>query len=143
MEAMREAVGENTTQPQCTTYSDTDYYQPGGSGITTYNTDQCCMLCYQDDLCNYWTFYQGQCYLKATNDGKTSSSGRISGDCQNSANADNSSKIIFELGCIDVPCKEYSLDPVSQLLTSNMDDLDMVMVLFGLDQSIESEGHDR
>ena len=142
LQGLREGLGENTTA-QCTYLQNTDYDQPGQYGTSVYSAQECCSLCFEDDQCNYWTFFAGNCYLKQTNTGKKTSNGRVSGQCLNNP---VKSKIRNVNGCESVRCTENSgfTDALNLINSMNKNnELSAVLVILGLDQSLESEQHDR
>ena len=107
LQALREALGENDTTAECVyNYNTTCYTEiDDRTSVTAYTVEECCNLCYQNDLCDNWTFFNSKCHFK-TNMTRYNQSKSIigtSGDCINSANKDgNYSKVVFGYGCLDI-----------------------------------------
>lgn len=111
-----------------------DYYQPGEMGITMWNVKDCANLCSIVDSCAFYTFYDNACYLKNNSSGGMFSPGRISGSCHHQP------FIAFSTGCVDVNCPDDALFP--QALKTAQSATHIILTL-GLNQDMESEGHDR
>ena len=79
---------------QCSLETNVDYFQPNNPSFPVENAEACCDLCYNNDECYYYTFYQGNCYIKQTDEGRVNSEGRISG----SVLARNYTKLVFASG---------------------------------------------
>ena len=131
LEGLTVGLGENGNAT-CTQLQNTDYYQPGNPSSKVASADECCSLCFFNSMCNYWTYYQGQCYFKETDAGKTNSNGRISGQC---TNKNPSPKIQNAYGCADVACSDTSGFPAALGLISNMTSkgqLSAIVVMLGM-----------
>ena len=87
-----------------------------------------CNYCSWDPSCNFWTYWEGNCYLKATDAGKTTSSGRVSGAAVNVTNPD----ITWAPGCADVACGNTTLFSDAVYAAKNAD---VIIATFGLDQA--------
>eukprot|EP01084_Bolivina_argentea_P002563 4742_1 len=140
---------ENGIMPQnltmnCSAEQNIDYYQPNNPSQPANSVQECCQLCWLRAGCNYWTLYQNECYFKETNAGRTQSTGRTSGQClgKNITNG-----VVQQAnGCNDISCDSTSGFAAAISLINSMNSngkLSAIIVLLGLDQKIESEGHDR
>ena len=142
MEGLKVGLGESVNAT-CTQEQNTDYYQPGNEGVSAASVEECCQLCYLNSNCNYYTLYQGTCWFKETNAGKKTSQGRTSGQC---TDKNSMTKVQNADGCTSVECPDQSGFPQALGLISNMTskgELSAIVVMLGLNQAIESEGHDR
>ena len=141
MQGLREGLGEKTN-PQCTV-SDGVFYN--GSYYTTkaYDITECCRECYEDSLCEYWSYLGTICYMNTKDSSKSNVKGATSGQCTNNP---TTSKVQNRLGCHSVGCGATvgfsdALDLINTMQKNGK--LTAIVVLLGLDQSHESEGHDR
>ncbi len=100
--------------------------------------EECCTACAASFACTYFTFYEGACYFKYSDYGKTNSSGSVSGHCQKTVPIPPS--VNFALGCGSVPCPDDSM--FSDAITAAQNS-DAIVLVLGLCESIESEGNDR
>ena len=142
LKGLRSGLGENIIA-NCTQLENIDYYQPGNPSTYAVSPEECCSLCFEDTNCNYWTLYQNSCYFKSTDDGKQNSNGRISGEC---LNKNSETKVQNAYGCANVACSDTSGFEDAINLINNMkknNKLSAIIVILGLDQGQESEGHDR
>lgn len=142
LEGLRSGLGENVIA-NCTMETNVDYYQENSPSTHAASPQECCSLCFEQTSCAYWTYWDSNCYFKETNAGRTNSNGRISGQC---LNKDTNTKVQNAFGCKDVECKDTSDFPRAISLISNLqknDQLSAIVVMLGLDQGQESEGHDR
>ena len=142
LEGLKAGLNE-TVDYKCTAYQNIDYYQPGNPSTYAASASECCGLCFFDSKCNYWTLYENQCYFKETDEGKTNSVGRVSGQC---LTKNPKSKVQNAYGCANVACADTSGFPEAISLINNMtngEGLSAIVVLLGLDQGQEREGHDR
>eukprot|EP00698_Gefionella_okellyi_P025269 TRINITY_DN91_c0_g1_i1.p1 TRINITY_DN91_c0_g1~~TRINITY_DN91_c0_g1_i1.p1 ORF type:complete len:750 (+),score=208.76 TRINITY_DN91_c0_g1_i1:38-2287(+) len=66
----------------CTFEQNIDYYQEGSASVQANSAQECCAACSNIPWCNYFTFGEGNnCWVKRTNDGRTSHTGLVSGGC--------------------------------------------------------------
>eukprot|EP00823_Brevimastigomonas_motovehiculus_P008210 TRINITY_DN7492_c0_g1_i1.p1 TRINITY_DN7492_c0_g1~~TRINITY_DN7492_c0_g1_i1.p1 ORF type:complete len:758 (-),score=244.33 TRINITY_DN7492_c0_g1_i1:87-2360(-) len=72
-----------TRLQNCTYEKDIDYYQTGSPVFYTLSTEECSSLCLNDFNCRYFTYQASShsCWLKATNAGRKTSAGLVSGGC--------------------------------------------------------------
>jgi len=122
----------------CTFEQDVDYFVYGQSADVNVDTAQaCCDACSQIFGCTYFTFYQGGCYFKYSEYGKTTSVGRVSGKCNNGPPL---GIVNYALGCAVAACPDTSqFNAAIQAAKQS----DVVILTLGLDETIESEGNDR
>lgn len=81
LEGISSAFAGPSTQLDCTFMQNVDYYQPGQTGVASANATDCCARCSWDPECQFFTWYDGLCYKKTDNAGRTASQGRVSGAC--------------------------------------------------------------
>ncbi|XP_065837827.1 uncharacterized protein [Oscarella lobularis] len=138
MQGIENAFGLPPTKPNCTVEQDIDYFVQGEGGTSSPNASDCCVQCMNDATCQYYTWYQNSCYLKTSDAGRKTSEGRISGKCL--SKGPSVGKLVFAAGCSNVRCTDTSgFDQA----TDAAKDADAIVIVLGLDQSQESEGHDR
>ena len=133
LEGLRSGLGENV-MANCTQLNNTDYSEPGVYFTPAAGPEDCCSICFEDSNCNYWTLYEGKCYLKETNKGKTQSDGRVSGQCTNKP---KNSKVQNAYGCADAACGNTTGFPAALSLISNMqknNQLSAIIVMLGMYQ---------
>eukprot|EP01084_Bolivina_argentea_P317679 550831_1 len=140
MQALREGLGEKTN-PECTVQHGV-FYNGSLYNTKTYDITECCKSCYEDTQCNYWSYYKGLCYFGSSNKTSTNIGGSKSGQCTNKP----TSKIQNAIGCQDVACANdqlfnNALDLINSMQKNNK--LSAIIILLGLDQKQEKEGHDR
>lgn len=135
LEGVAAALGINITG-ECTYEQDIDYFQPGQTGTPSPNARDCCKQCTYDFSCNYFTWYDGVCYRKSTDRGRVQSGQRVSGRCTR----DIPTRLLYAPGCTNIACPDQLKFDDAVAVARRAD---AVIVTVGLDQDMESEGHDR
>lgn len=116
-----------------------DFFNQDGCGVVqTTSAEECCRQCGLNDQCKYFTWVTGgSCYMKTSDDGRRQSTGRYSAQCLSHF---GENAITYVPGCADIECNSTS---GFQDAVDGAKDAEAIVLVLGLDQVQEREGHDR
>jgi beta-glucosidase len=140
LSGIESALGLNPANitADCTVENNIDYFVQGQGGSPSPNATDCCIQCMLDPACQYYTWYEGACYKKTSDQGQRTSQGRISGKCLSKPSG--TGRVTYSAGCTSIQCPDSSgFDNAVKAAEG----ADAIVVAMGLDQLEESEGHDR
>eukprot|EP00118_Oscarella_pearsei_P012727 m.95985 g.95985 ORF g.95985 m.95985 type:complete len:873 (+) comp36884_c0_seq1:58-2676(+) len=132
---IQSALGVLPVKANCTLEEDIDYFVPFEAGTKSPNATDCCRQCVASPTCNYFTWHDGMCFKKTSSKGRISALGYVSGKCLS-----HSERVAFAYGCRDILCPDESGFGEAKDAVQNVD---AVVIVLGLNQLLESEGHDR
>lgn len=138
LDGLYQRLGVNVTRG-CSPQRDTDFDQPGQTGVACSAVADCCAMCTETRGCVAWTYYEGLCYLKNSTSGRMKRRGRVSGLAGHRP-APGASPVSWAPGCADVACASDAGFSRAEDATKGAD---AAVVVLGLDQGQEREGHDR
>eukprot|EP01084_Bolivina_argentea_P317681 550833_1 len=157
VEALRNELDTVKTNVNCTQLNNIFYEgnELNYTQIMTYTAKECANTCFQNDLCNYWTWIpipnnpppQGNmgtnCNMLTNIFKKTTKNGAYSGECLDKNLLIKNTKVRYINGCYNPKCETNTFFESTLNLLKNMNKngtLSHVIIGLGLDQTIESEG---
>ena len=142
LDAIMTTLGANVTNftGDCGPYqNNTDYFISGQGGATpSPDPEDCCRQCGLDPTCQFLTWVKGACYKKNGQGDVRTSKGCISAPCKSHFNG--SELVGYASGCNDIKCEKTDGFDAAVNISAGAN---AILMVLGLDQGLESEGHDR
>lgn len=135
LSGLREYLGDNTTGV-CRTSADVAFQGVAKKTYVAEDAGHCCQTCSDVEWCRSWSWATGECKLFELHLGSKAAPGAVSG----AITTRDLRHVAYASGCDTVKCE---LSFLFEDARKAVNGADAVVLVLGLDTTVEAEGHDR